>query len=300
MLRLVDFNNCERNLRYYGGESGAKIGMVYQGKNYLLKYPKSTKDFINPKISYTTSPISEFLGSQIYETFGVPVHETVLGYRDGKLVVACLDFLEENDRLVEFKEIKNTYLPETFDNGTTGSGTILSEVLTVIDREPLLRSLPGVIERFWDMFVIDAFIGNYDRNNGNWGVVTQCDNRIKGLAPVYDNGGAFYNKRDEATFEKRMSEPAMLEADAVNSVVCAYLTDDEHHIHPLQYIKETESCDVKDAIKRFSEKYDAVRIAEIINNLPIEQNGYEVIGKVQQQYYVELLRIRGYYICALA
>ena len=22
---------------------------------------------------------------------------------------------------------------------------------------------------FWDMFVVDAFIGNWDRHNGNWG-----------------------------------------------------------------------------------------------------------------------------------
>jgi len=46
----------------------------------------------NPQISYTTSPLSEYLGSKIYEALGIPVHETVLGIRKNKVVVACRDF----------------------------------------------------------------------------------------------------------------------------------------------------------------------------------------------------------------
>jgi len=38
------------------------------------------------------TPLSEFLGSHIYAILGYPVHETLLGYRKGKIVVACKDF----------------------------------------------------------------------------------------------------------------------------------------------------------------------------------------------------------------
>lgn len=36
-------------------------------------------------ISYTTSPLSEFLGSRIYEILGYDVHKMILGFRNNKL-----------------------------------------------------------------------------------------------------------------------------------------------------------------------------------------------------------------------
>ena len=36
------------------------------------------------------------------------MHETILGYRNGKIVCACKDFTFPNGRLFEFKEIKNS------------------------------------------------------------------------------------------------------------------------------------------------------------------------------------------------
>ena len=48
---------------------------------------------------------------------------------------------------------------------------MLGDVLSAISLSPLLRSTNGVTERFWDMFVVDAFIKNPNRNNGNWGLL---------------------------------------------------------------------------------------------------------------------------------
>ena len=36
----------------------------------------------NVEISYTTSPISEYIGSKIYESLDIEVHETKLGIAD--------------------------------------------------------------------------------------------------------------------------------------------------------------------------------------------------------------------------
>lgn len=43
------------------------------------------------------------------------------------------------------------------------------------------------------MFVVDALIGNPDRNNGNWGLIYK-DHDILGLAPIYDNGNCLFDK----------------------------------------------------------------------------------------------------------
>ncbi len=64
------------------------------------------------------------------------------------------------------------------------------EIIMTIKEHPFLQDISGVIERFWDMFIIDALIGNTDRNNSNWGIVLRKDGS-KELAPVYDNGN-FY------------------------------------------------------------------------------------------------------------
>lgn len=61
------------------------------------------------EISYSTSPLSEYIGSHVYELLGQEVHETRLGIYNGKCVVACKNFLSPGETLLEFKDIKNMY-----------------------------------------------------------------------------------------------------------------------------------------------------------------------------------------------
>ena len=63
----------------------------------------------------------------------------------------------------------------------------LYEILMTIQEHPFLEGMVGVREHFWNMFVVDALIGNTDRNNSNWGIIIREDG-TKELAPVYDNG----------------------------------------------------------------------------------------------------------------
>ena len=52
------------------------------------------------------------------------------------------------------------------------------------------------VDRFWDMFIVDAFNGNFDRHGGNWGFI-KCNDKYR-LAPVFDNGSCLYpNMVDE-------------------------------------------------------------------------------------------------------
>ena len=44
----------------------------------------------------------------------------------------------------------------------------MSDILhTFEEQEAIDREV--ITERFWDMFIVDALIGNWDRHNGNWG-----------------------------------------------------------------------------------------------------------------------------------
>jgi len=243
-MELIDFNDCLQNKRMYGGLSGAKVGVVYKDENYLIKYPKNIKNanMKNVVLSYSNSPTCEYLGSNIYKILKIPVHETILGTRRDKIVVACKDFLNQGDRLYEFCEIKTTFEPHFVDdNGetTNGDGTDLNEVLLAINEHPLFKDLPDVEQRFWDMFIIDAYIGNSDRNNGNWGVILRYDNTIE-LAPVYDNGGCLNNKWDDMKMKKYLQNEELFEAQAYKGVVCSF-TENEKRINPFKFLATTDN-----------------------------------------------------------
>lgn len=64
----------------------------------ILDYIGRTKECMveqqmkNINLSYSNSPVCEYIGSKVYELIGLPVHHTILGYRNNKIVVACEDF----------------------------------------------------------------------------------------------------------------------------------------------------------------------------------------------------------------
>lgn len=73
-------------------------------------------------------------------------------------MVACGDFTEGGKQLIEFAKLKNTCI----DSELNGYGTELSTILDAIEEQTLLP--PKVLrEFFWDQFIADAFLGNFDR-----------------------------------------------------------------------------------------------------------------------------------------
>lgn len=203
----------------YGGMAGDKDGILIDNEYWIVKYPKSTKSFKNSESldPYTTAPLSEYVGSKIYKILGFDVHETKLGIRNNKVVVACKDFCRNRGQLSEIRTIKNgayrelSELLETqLHSSATGDLVNLQELLLHIEHNPLLKTTLGVSERFWEQAVVDIFIENNDRNNGNWGLLFDEETGNYSLAPVYDNGNAFMNKTSEAQIETFLNNPDKL------------------------------------------------------------------------------------------
>ena len=132
MSFLIDFTNFKPSNKLYGGNAGLKKGVIYNGKNYLIKFPQETSNFQNVEISFTTSPLSEYIGSHIYQILGYKAHNTILGFfynekiSRKQVVVACEDFTEDGKlRLLDYESIKNNYSDEpttkTIYNSCCGS-----------------------------------------------------------------------------------------------------------------------------------------------------------------------------------
>lgn len=110
MLNLIDFNDCKLSDRNgtYGGQAGRKDGIIYNDEYWIIKYPKTTEGMNRVDgLSYTTAPLSEFIGSHIYAMLGYNVHETLLGVRNEHVVVACKDFCKHTGDLREIRTLKN-------------------------------------------------------------------------------------------------------------------------------------------------------------------------------------------------
>lgn len=301
-MNIKYYDGCSRSGKMYGGDSGLKKGILYQGEKWLLKYPKSTNDMNNVRVSYTTSPLSEYIGSHIYEILGFPVHETNMGIADGKLVVACKDFVQPGKEFFDFRSIKNDYLSENskyFESHSSESGgnTDLNSALMVVKNN--LKNVEGASERFWDMFVIDAFINNNDRNNGNWGYLyDQVSGKIE-LAPIFDNGGSFYNKKTDSEFTRFLSNDRVLHDNAVASVISAYEID-RHKIHAFLFMEEhhNEYAELSDAILRNSERIDnhMTDIKQMISEIPEfvihDDVKYQVMSDTYKEYIYAILDIR--------
>ena len=312
MIDLVDFDNVKiAKGVYYGGDAGAKNAVLYEGEAWMVKYPKTTRALEKPQTSYTTSPLSEHIGSKIYEALDIPVHETMLGMQDGKIVVACKDFTRKwydelpwggcglwlEKLLVPFHDLKNSFMCSGVDLFSgAGSETLLDEVLATINGQDELKSMPGVSERFWDMFVIDAFIGNKDRHNGNWGILVDQRNGDAVLAPVYDNGNAFFNKRSAAQMAKRICNERSMREDAYQNPLCTHKyigsENEAQQINPYAYIRQCDNQDCNGAVLRFVSKVDMNVIEGIIRCIPEAVGDLAVMPEVQKEFYLEIMRMR--------
>ena len=58
---------------------------------------------------------------------------------------------------------------------------------------------------FWDMFVVDALIGNWDRHNGNWGFLYSQEKDELELAPIFDCGSSLFPQVDEEMMKMILS-----------------------------------------------------------------------------------------------
>ena len=289
-MELINFDNFKQNQRMYGGTAGRKMGITYDGKEYLLKFPGNLKEqqMKNINLSYSNSPACEYIGSMIYKMVGLPVHNTILGIRSNKIVVACEDFLEEGDKLYEFDKIKVTFEPHFLDsngNETNGVGVDLYEIMMTIQEHPFLQDIPGVKEHFWNMFIMDALIGNTDRNNSNWGIILKKDG-LKEIAPVYDNGNCLNSKWDDEKMRIVMNDADKMEAEAYKARRCIFELHGKR-VNPYHIIESREYPECLEAAYRLTPQIGnrMNRIQAMIREIPI-------LSEVQKKFFTLIIEYR--------
>lgn len=259
---MIDFSKCETNGKMYNGANGTKRAIIYNEKRYMLK--TSGKAFWNDELSYSNSCTSEYLGSHIFQLLGIKAQNTLLGVyqfnpeQEPKEVVACEDFTSLGITLQDFGSLKNYCI----DSKQNGYGTELSDILHAIKTHEKINN-EKVLEHFWNMFIVDAFLGNCDRHNGNWGFLYNEINDSLEIAPIYDCGSCLYPQAGLKTIDDCFSNENELHTRIYERPYSA-IRINGNKIKYFDFLSKTEDRDCQKALVRMMERLDLNKINEFI------------------------------------
>lgn len=273
---MLDISNYEREISTYGG-SELKMNFYIDGFKYMVKFPDPIREK-NKNISYVNNHFSEYIGSKIFKMLGINTQEVELvtcTLNDKKkIVVACKDFLNNNESLIEFKNISYSLNP---DKKYTSS---INDIYEMINLLPNLENKTKVIEDFWRIFIIDTLICNPDRHLGNIGFIKK-DNKYY-LAPVYDCGSSLNPLLTIKEMEDLLNNEVELKNISYN-VKTAFLLDDKKATY--HDIYENMNEDLKKQIIEFVPKINMNKIKEFIYSI-------SELEDIQKDFYYKSIEIR--------
>lgn len=280
MENKFDFTNCEIDYtRAYTGANGNKIAVKVENKIYMLKFPpKPTK---NKLISYTNSCFSEYISCKVIESLGIPVQKTYLGKYRNKIVVACEDFTMGGKVFLDFASIKNTIV----NSEQEGYGTELLEILETIQEQKIIPS-EILLERFWDMFICDVLLGNFDRHNGNWGFLVDRKNNIFEIAPIFDCGSCLFPQNNNEQMLDILNSKNKLQ-ERIYTYPTSAIKYNGSRIKYYEFLKITNNKDCLKSLNKIKSLINLEEINKIIDETPyitdVHKNFVKVIIKNRKE-----------------
>ncbi len=175
----MDYSRYPDGNRYYSGAERKK-SILISGRFYLIKFQKNSREGLR------FNHVSEYLGSHIFSLLGIETQETLLGTYNGENVVVIQDFLGEDEAFVPFNGVGDSSLEQDKEKYQYS----YEDITGMLQDNIKLTDVEQTIDLFWDMFIVDAFIANFDRHGSNWGFIKK-DNKYR-LSPVFDNGSSLF------------------------------------------------------------------------------------------------------------
>lgn len=214
--------------------------------------------------------------------------ETVLGtYTDksgkNRIVVGCKDFTQDGATLHEFSKLGNSVV--TLDEKIKAS---IENVRLTVRETDLIKDKAGILDKFWDMFVVDALLGNYDRHLDNWGVLSK-DGEVS-FAPVYDCGSSLGALFSDERMRGLLNNPTEFRNEEYNVKSCYSMAGKRIFYHE---IFKTPPPELAEAIKRTTPRIDMARIGQIVLST-------EGISDIRKEYLIKSLTMRYEQILAPA
>lgn len=158
--------------------------------------------------------------------------------------------------------------------------TELSDIMDVIDENKMINS-DETKNKFWNMFIIDALIGNTDRHNENWGFLVNTEKNEIEFSPIYDCGFCLNPMLEDEELAK------LNDVELKNLAINCYSCIKEHSkkINYMTFLKQMANKECNDAIRRTFEKIKIKDIYKFIDEI-------EEISDVRKNFYKKIIEIR--------
>ena len=176
---MMDYSNYPDGDRFYSGAERKK-SIIINENPYLVKFQKNSREGLR------FNHVSEFLGSHIFSLLGMEAQETQLGLYHGENVVVIKDFLGEDEVFVLFNGVGDSSLEQDKEKYQYS----YEDIIRMLKENVKLTDVEQTMHQFWDMFIVDALIANFDRHGSNWGFIKK--NHQYRLSPIFDNGSSLF------------------------------------------------------------------------------------------------------------
>lgn len=288
---MIDFTSCDIDLTANYGGSDQKRGIIYHGEKYMLKLAdrisESKRNSLNS--SYSNSIFSENVCCDILKNLGFKVQETLLGYivdKNGeeKPVVACKNFVPKGYSMVDFKAIEDAVLIDR----KAGKYPRIDDVYEIMKGNNAYFSEEtgaSALESFWDTFILDALLGNFDRHANNWAYFIKNDGSEIIPTPIYDCGSCLYPQVSDEAIPPILDseEEILMRIDKFPKA--ALELSDKTKINYKDYINSLENPDCTAALLRI---YPRINL-EIINDTIY---GNSAISSIRKKFYSVMIKNR--------
>ena len=262
---MKDYTQYKIDRNSFISGNGMKDEIRIGSYSYIVKYRKDSPR--GPLYNH----ISEYLGSGVYRLLGIPVQECFLGMYAGKEVVLVKNFLKKGETFLGFENVMETLL----DRNREWSSYSLDDIEHILIASGKSGSIRASIDRFWDMYIIDALNANPARGVTSWGYVEHLGEYT--LAPVYNNDSCMYPEiNGDASLNAVMKSPTLIEEklfDASSEILVH-----ESNMSFMKVIRSHEYKECDKALLRIVPRIDLNAINKLIDSI-------EVISKDRKAFY---------------
>lgn len=269
----MDFSNYEISNTYFGG-SERKIGLIISDSEYMIKFQKKTE------FGKRNNHISEYIGSHIFDILGFSVQETFLGTYKGEQVVACKNFVENGYQFVPFNDVGESTLDQDKENYQYS----YSDIMNMLRDNSKLTDVQETIDAFWQLYVVDALLGNFDRHGSNWGFLKK-DNKYT-LAPIFDNGSCLF---PNLTDEDEMQNVINSKEETDKRIFKFPTSQIKLHHKKSSYYDVIHSLEFNECNKALVDVYERISIEKINSFI---DNDVTFINDLQKEFYKHMIKNR--------
>ena len=268
----MDYSRYVSSGKYYTGAERKK-GILIDNEAYIVKYAKQSPE------GMTCSHVSEYIGSHLFAHLGIETQQTMLGTCDGQQVVVMKDFLIQGEAFVPFNDIGDSSLEREKDKYQYS----YEDIIKMLQENTKLTNVIDTCERFWDMYIIDAWIGNFDRHGANWGFIKK--NNCYRIAPIYDNGSALFPKLN--TDEKLLA--VLNSEEELNRRIYTFPTSqiqlNSRKSSYYEVISSLQYTECNQALIRICKKIDMDWVKQFIGSM-------NEISEIRKEFYITMLQKR--------